>query len=324
MMGVKFSAVGNHELDKGLDELMRTQKGGCHSKDDYLGNSSFEGAHFQFLAANLVNESTNATIFPAYNITYVQGVPIGFIGIALENTPTTVSPSTVKGLKFLNETETINKYVKKLKDMGVKTIVVPIHDGGVSQDKDALYNKQLNITKSNHIFDVVKHTDREVAVFITGHTHQAYHTLIDGHILTQAYALGTVLTYINLTIINETHAVITKNARNIIVARNVSKDSRVAELVKKYKCLIAHIANKVIVNITGNITATPNDSGESVLGDLIADAQLYNNSNPSYGGAVVAFTNPEGILSNLKRVEINLQLISRMVRLSVSNPSKTT
>jgi 5'-nucleotidase len=80
----------------------------------------------------------------------------------------------------------------------------------------------------------------------------------------------------------------------------------------------------VIVNITGNITATPNDSGESVLGDLIADAQLYNNSNPSYGGAVVAFTNPEGILSNLKRVEINLQLISRMVRLSVSNPSKTT
>ena len=83
LMGVEFSAVGNHELDKGLDNLMCIQNGGCHPKDGYRGNSSFEGAHFQYLAANLVNESTNATIpgFPAYGITCVQGVPIGFIGI---------------------------------------------------------------------------------------------------------------------------------------------------------------------------------------------------------------------------------------------------
>jgi 5'-nucleotidase len=74
----------------------------------------------------------------------------------------------------------------------------------------------------------------------------------------------------------------------------------VAELVKKYKSLVAPIANKVIGNITDNITATPNDSGESALGDLIADAQLYATSNPNcYGGAVVAFTNPGGIRSNL-------------------------
>ncbi len=300
MMGVEFSAVGNHEFDKGLNKLIRVQKGDCNPKDAYLGNSSFEGAHFHFLAANLVNESTNSTIFPAYNITYVQGMPIGFIGIALENTPTTVSPFAVKGLKFLNETETINKYVKKLKHMGVKTIVVLIHDGGVSQDKDSLYNEQLNITKSSHILDVVKHTDRAVTVFITGHTHQAYNTLIDGHILTQAYAQGTVLTDINLTISNKTHNVIEKSAKNIIVSRNVPTDSGVAELVKKYKCLLAPLANKVIGNITDNITTTPNDSGESALGDLIADAQLYATSNPNcYGGAVVAFTNPGGIRSNL-------------------------
>jgi 5'-nucleotidase len=178
--------------------------------------------------------------------------------------------------------------------------VVLIHDGGISQDKDALYNEQLNITKSSHILDVVKHTDRAVAVLITGHTHQAYNTLIDSHILTQAYAQGTVLTDINLTISNETHEVVEKRARNIIVSRDVPKDSRVAELVKKYKSLVAPIANKVIGNITDNITATPNDSGESALGDLIADAQLYATYNPNcYGGAVVAFTNPGGIRSNL-------------------------
>jgi len=73
MMGFEFSAVGNHELDKGLDEFIRIQNGGCHPKDGCLGTSSFEGASFQFLAANIVNESTKATVFPAYNVTYVQG-----------------------------------------------------------------------------------------------------------------------------------------------------------------------------------------------------------------------------------------------------------
>jgi 5'-nucleotidase len=98
---------------------------------------------------------------------------------------------------------------------------------------------------------------------------------------------------------SETHAVIEKRARNIIVSRDIPKDSGVVELVNEYKCLVAPTADKVIGNITGNITVEPNDSGESALCDLIADAQLYNTSNPNYGGAVAAFTNPEGIRSSL-------------------------
>ncbi len=300
MMGFDFSTVGNHELDKGLDELMRIQYGGCHP-DDCLENSSFEGTHFQYLAANIVNNSTNALVFPAYAVTYVQGVPIGFIGIALESTPTTVSKFAVKGLKFLNETETINKYVKELKDdKGVKTIVVLIHNGGYSQNQ-TLNNTQLDQNDSNsmHILDVVKNTDRSVVVFITGHTHQAYNELFDDRNVTEAYAYGNVLTDIDMVISNETHDVIEKKARNILVSSDVPKDSRVAGLVMRYKFLVAPIADKVIGSIKGNFTAEPNEAGESTLGDLIADAQLYYTHNPSYGGADVAFTNPEGIRSDL-------------------------
>ncbi len=109
----------------------------------------------------------------------------------------------------------------------------------------------------------------------------------------------SVLTDIDLVISNETHAVIEKRARNIIVSKDAPQDSRVAELVTEYQLRVAHIANSVIGNITGYITQEPNGHGESALGDLIADAQLYNTSNLSYGGAVVAFANPEGIRSNL-------------------------
>jgi 5'-nucleotidase len=61
VIGFNFSTVGNHELDNGLNELMRIQSGGCHPTVGCLDNSSFEGAHFQYLAANIVNETTNET-----------------------------------------------------------------------------------------------------------------------------------------------------------------------------------------------------------------------------------------------------------------------
>ncbi|HEY3361868.1 MAG TPA: bifunctional metallophosphatase/5'-nucleotidase [Methanosarcina sp.] len=293
-MGLDFSAVGNHDLDKGPDELMRIQNGGNYPTDGSLNNSSFEGAQFQFLAANIVNESTNSTIFPAYNITYIQGIPVGFIGVALKDTPSIVVPSGVKGLKFLDEAETINKYVKKLKSMGVKTIVVIIHDGG---SQEGLYNESLNM--AGPIADVVNATDDEVDVFVTGHTHKAYNAVIDGRIVTEAGSAGSVLTDIDLVISNETHDVIEGKARNIIVSRDVPKDTEISELIKKYESLAAPITNRVIGNITGNITTEANNSGESVLGDLVADAQLNATYNPNSGGAVVAFTNPGGIRNDL-------------------------
>ncbi len=293
-IGLNFSAVGNHELDNGLNELMRIQNGGCHPTDGCMGNSSFEGAHFQYLAANIVNETTNATIFPAYKITCIQGAPIGFIGVALEDTPSIMTPSKVKGLKFLDEAETINKYAKELKHMGVKTIVVIIHDGGYQK---GIYNDSQNM--SGPILDVVNATNGEVDVFITGHTHQTYNANIDGRIVTEAGSASTVLTDIDLVISNKTHDVIEARSKNIIVSRDVPKDSEVTELVKEYESLVASLANRVIGNITSDITAVMSDSGESALGDVIADAQLYSTSNPSDGGAVIAFANPGGIRADL-------------------------
>jgi 5'-nucleotidase len=294
VIGFNFSTVGNHELDNGLNELMRIQSGGCHPTVGCLDNSSFEGAHFQYLAANIVNETTNETVFPAYKIICVQGIPIGFIGISLKDTLSIVTPSKVKGLRFLNEAETINKYAKKLKHMGVKTIVVIIHDGGY---QDGLYNESLNM--SGPILGVVNATDPEVDVFITGHTHQTYNAVIDGRIVTQAGSAGTVLTDINLEISKKTHDVVKEKSKNIIVSRDVPKDPEVSELINEYNSQIETLANRVIGNITSDITAVMSYSGESALGDLIADAQLYATSDPSNGGAVISFANPGGFRADL-------------------------
>jgi 5'-nucleotidase len=205
-----------------------------------------------------------------------------------------VTPSKVKGLKFLDEAETINKYAKELKHMGVRTIVVIIHDGGY---QEGLYNESLNL--SGPILDVVNATDPEVDAFITGHTHQAYNAVIDGRIVTQASSEGSLLTDIDLEISKKTHDVVKEKSRNIVVSRDVPKDPEVSELITEYKDMVAALANRVIGNITSDITVVMSSSGESALGDVIADAQLYATSDPEDGGAVVAFANPGGIRADL-------------------------
>ena len=51
--------------------------------------------------------------------------------MTLEDTPALVSQPGVKGLKFKDEVETINKYAKELQKQGVKSIVALLHEGGL-------------------------------------------------------------------------------------------------------------------------------------------------------------------------------------------------
>jgi 5'-nucleotidase len=45
----------------------------------------------------------------------------------------------------------------------------------------------------------------------------------------------------------------------------------------------------------------PGNAGESALGDTIADAQLAATSADASGGAVIAFTNPGGIRTDIPK-----------------------
>ncbi len=53
LMGLDYNGVGNHEFDEGAAELTRMQEGGCHPVEGCFAGDGFEGADFQFLAANV-------------------------------------------------------------------------------------------------------------------------------------------------------------------------------------------------------------------------------------------------------------------------------
>lgn len=292
MMSFDYSAVGNHEFDHGTSELMRMQYGCCHPATECQGGERFVGAGFRYLAANVINETTGETLFPPYDIRNVQGVPVAFIGVSLKSTPAIVEPSKVKGLKFTDEAEAINKYVEVLRDQGVKTIVVLVHNGGLSE---GLPNEGMESCEP--VEDIVNRTDDEVDLFITGHSHQAYITTIDGRLVTQAGWQGKFITDVDLVINPTTRDVVEVRAKNVAVTRDVPKDPTISELLKKYTDLMRPMANEVVGSVTADITGNETESGESALGDLIADAQLYATSGGE--GAVVALMNPGGIRDDI-------------------------
>ena len=81
---------------------------------------------------------------------------------------------------------------------------------------------------------------------------------------------------------------------------SLSEAPQQAELISKYQKLVAPIASEVIGHVSTDVTKTQNGAGESQLGDLIADAQLADESVATGGEEpVIAFMNPGGIRADL-------------------------
>ncbi|MEO8356879.1 MAG: bifunctional metallophosphatase/5'-nucleotidase [Chloroflexota bacterium] len=296
LIGLDFNAVGNHEFDEGIYELIRMQEGGCHPVDGCLDGDGFDGANFRFLAANVTWKNNDKTVFPAYKTRAFKGAQVAFIGMTLEGTPNIVSPSGISMLDFHDEADTVNALIPQLKRRGIQTIVVLIHEGGFPA-APAPYNGCVGI--SGPIVDIVERLDDAVDVVISGHTHQPYNCVIDDKIVTSAFSFGRLVTKVDLTIDRKTGDVVTMTANNHIVTRDVPKASMLTALIEKYNAIAAPLANRVIGSITAAITRTNNAAGESALGDVIADGQLAATADPAFGGAVVAFMNPGGIRADL-------------------------
>ena len=295
MMGLALSAVGNHEFDEGKDELLRMQNGGCHPVDSCQGPHPFTGAKFRYLAASTIDKSSGKTVFPAYEIRTFDGIPVAFIGLTLKATPDIISPQSAAGLEFRDEVETVNALVPELKARGVEAIVVLIHQGGAPSGD---YNACPAI--AGPIVDIVKSFDRAVDVVISGHTHQAYVCEIDGRLVTSGDKYGTLVTAIDLKLDRVARDIVSAKADNSIVrTADLAKHAEQTALLDSYDRVAAPIANRPAGAVTATLSRVPNQAGESPLGDIIADAQLA--ATRASGGAVMAFTNPGGVRTDIAR-----------------------
>ncbi|MFC8659597.1 bifunctional metallophosphatase/5'-nucleotidase [Streptomyces parvus] len=309
-LDLDVTAVGNHEFDEGATELARLQNGGCHPVEGcYEKGKKFKGADFPYLAANVTKEKTGKPLLKPYTVWKKKGVKIGFIGVTLEGTPDIVTANGVKGLKFHDEVETINKYARELDRKGVKSIVALIHEGGAPASTS--YNYECDSPGagdgiSGPIVDIAKGITPKVDALVTGHTHQAYVCTVPDpsgkpRMVTSASSFGKLYTDTTLTYDRRTNDIVRTSVKsaNHVVTRDQPKAPDMTRLIDRWNKLAAPIASKPQGWISADINGRGSTAPEKPLGNVIADAQLEGLAPADKGGAEVAFMNPGGIRADL-------------------------
>jgi 5'-nucleotidase len=293
------ATTGNHEFDEGKDELFRLLFGGNHPNGPFL-ERNWRGTRYPTISSNVVDEDSGRPILPPVSIKLLGGVPVAFIGAVLEATPTIVTPTGVAGLDFLDEADSINGIVRLLKLVGIRTIVVTIHQGGRQTAFEGPTQGTSDLT--GEIIEIVARLDSEVDVVVSGHSHAFTNALLpsadgDPVLVTQAFSGGTAYGEIDLVIDSRTRDVLQKSARVITtfgdVAPGTNPQPDLTAIVTAADELVAPLVNRVIGQSAGPLNRVQSPAGESALGNLIADAQRDNM------GTEVGFMNPGGIRADL-------------------------
>ena len=318
--GLGLASVGNHEFDRGPDELKRMQSGGCREQKPGDTRQScklepFAGAGFQYLAANVVGRD-GQTLFPATAIRDIGGVRIGFIGMTLKETATMVSPDGVKGLAFTDEAATANALVPYLRNAGARAIVLLIHQGGSTKGK---YDDQSCPGLTGDILPIVDKLDPAIRLIVSGHTHNAYICRLPmagggERLLTSAGKYGAMVTDIRLTfgpngtLSGERAAFVPVQGEAIDNAklkvplnpayRVFQPDAQIAGLILRYRQAASLVADRPVGMLSAPLSKG-DSSSESQASELIADGQLYVARDPSRGGAELAFMNNGGARTDL-------------------------
>ena len=275
-----IATFGNHEFDKGTDELLRKINGGngvttiTHLVDPY------PGTEVEYISSNVVWKINETPLAAPYVIRDAGGARIAFIGAVTAETPSIQKRVNIEDLAFKNETESINRYIPEIQQKGVHAIVVLLHEGGSQDAYDGPTREEGNVT--GRVAGIVAGLDPDVDVVLSGHTHaftNAYLKNAGGEpvLVTQAYSYSRAFADIDIVIDPLTGEVTHKSAEIVPTYAGrppgTSPDPETSLLLEKSEGVVEPLTSRVVASASADITRQMTDAGESVLGDLVADGQ---------------------------------------------------
>ncbi len=296
--GLTASAIGNHDLDHGLTELRRLQLGGCHPVDGCRFTPQFSGASFPMIGSNLkLKDGLPATL--PFGVSYAGSTPVGTIAISQQDLATRVAPAGVADVTVADPLETVNRTADLLQFLGVRTIVLLMHeDLEVAAD-----TADGCASATGPARPIVDNASPAVDIIFTGGSSQSFTcTFLDPdnrpRTVVQATPGGTGVAVADVTIDAATGDVLRDrvSAFNQVVRHDISPDPAAVALVDRATTMAAAEGRRTVGTAPVALTRKADDAGESTLGEVIADAQLAATRG---AGAQVALTNPGGIRADL-------------------------
>lgn len=310
------ATVGNHEFDRGFDDL----------KDRVMHE-----AHFPYIGANVYLKGTKTPAIQEYELFEVKGMTVAVIGAVTEETPSLVSPAGITMLDFGNPVEAINRVAEQLTDGDpnngeADVLIASFHEGageGVpGSDLDT------EVARGGTFADIVEQTSPKVAALFGGHTHKEYawSAPVPGTDRTrpvvQSGSYGTDVGEVVLTIDPETFEVTAHTERNVDrtatpqaeLIDSYPRVSNVNDIVVAALAAAAEVGNTAVGEVGADITtafaggefvdgvwtggARDDRASESTLGNLVADA-LLDSMSAIPNGATIGVTNAGGLRSDL-------------------------
>lgn len=299
-MELDASSLGNHEFDQGFDVL----------RDRMDGAPGYTKIDYELLGANVSGADPD---FEGNHIfTTESGVKVGVIGMVTPTVPTLVSPGGIEGLTFENMADTAREQVQEVEDAGADVVVITVHEG--ANDGDGVHNPASEFGELAQVA-----ADLGVAAVFSGHTHVKYLEEVTGESGNTTYVLQTGSYTANLGRVTLTldgdGEVLDAGADMIPLEEEPVADGN--PVIEEIKIIIADAVTtaeelgSVVVGQIGadlNRAIKPDESenrgGESTIGNLIADIQLWAVSE--VGGGVeadLAFMNPGGIRGDMLLAE---------------------
>jgi 5'-nucleotidase len=203
--------------------------------------------------------------------------------VVTPTTPRYLLPSYARPFRYLDMSDTVNRWVPVLRRKGVRAIVVLAHAGAL----------QHGSTASGEVIREARQMSDAVDLVVSGHTHSPLNVRVpnaDGHgdkLVVQSWSYGVAYDRVRLTIDRKTGEVVRKSAvLEHTDRRGARPDPRVAALVRRYRRLVAPVADRVVATsrVPLALPVEP-QPGALDLGQLLADAER------SAGDADFAFTN---------------------------------
>lgn len=296
-LGITASALGNHELDAGLPELLRQTRGECGPSGCLWPD--YKGPGFPYLGANVLDAATGKPLLPTHVLKQAGRLKVAIAGVATMETPHVIVARAIKGIRFADEVDTLNALVPQLKAEGAQVLVAVMHEGGV-QGRDAGANDPSYAcpTLTGRVQDIAKRLDPAYAIIIGGHTHQAYTCKIDGRLVVQAGSYGGWITESHLKFDAAGKVIDAQAVNHPVLQSAYAPNPALAALVAQAAALTDAARNKPVTTLAqGASRYAKEPHGDAALGNLIADSQLA--FARKQGPADVAFMNPGGIRADL-------------------------
>ena len=304
-LGLDTSAVGNHEFDKGWDDL---------------SSRVLPLATYHYVGANVYLKGTTTPALPEYESYDIGGVRVAVIGAVTADTPSLVAGAGIAALDFGDPVAAVNRVADQLTDGNTANgeadvLIAEYHEGGPYSSTTGTLADQLAVPVFAHL---VNDTSAKVAAILQGHTHQAY--VYDVQIpgapvgstrpVLQTGLYGGAVGRIQLGVDPATKQVVAYNATNVTVTAYTPTCQAdptwqaAAKIVDDAVAYAAPLAAQRIGSETASLSrafnGTAEDRGrESTLSNLIAESYLESVNAPGRLGADIGIMNPGGVRADL-------------------------